>query len=192
MLIAFCGIDGSGKTTQINLLKEYLEKEGNPVYLTKQPTNFYRTYDRFRKYVNREIDISDSQIIYELALLSASDKIRHYETEILPNQDKIIISDRYVFSAYSYFIARGINDIEWLKEINKYLPLPSLTIYLDIAPQIAFERIVSRDGKYTKKEETEIDTLSAVRNTFLSQPWGKTPSSRNSSDCQGIYWRAKK
>lgn len=174
LLVAICGIDGSGKTTQIKLLNDYLEKKGKKTYLTKQPTDFYRKYDRFRKYVNREIDAHDSKIIQELALLSAADKLRQYETELLPNEDKIIICDRYVFSAYSYFLARGITNISWLKEINKFLPLPTLTIYLDIDPVIALERIISRDGKYTKKEETEIDLLTTVRNIFCNQPWGKT------------------
>ena len=176
MLIAICGIDGSGKTTQIELLKDYLEKNGEEVYLTKQPTSFYRGYDRFRKYVNREIDSIDTNIVYELALLSASDKIRHYETEILPNSDKIVISDRYVFSAYAYFIARGINDYKWLCEINKHLPLPSITIYLDINPMTAYKRILNRDGGYTKKEETDIGLLTLARDAFLKQPWGYTPN----------------
>ena len=176
MLIAICGIDGSGKTTQINLLKDYFEKQGKNIHLTKQPTNFYRNYDRFRKYVNREISPNNSNIIFELALLSAADKIRHYETDIRPNAHKIVISDRYVFSAYAYFIGRGVNDIEWLKDINIHLPIPDITIYLDIDPKIAYERIINRDGGYTKKEETDLELLSSVRNVFLKQPWGDIPN----------------
>ena len=173
MLIAICGIDGSGKTTQIELLKKYFNDEyQEDVLITKQPTNFYRSYNRFRSYVNRESNGPPVDILYELALLSATDKLKHYSEEILPNKEKIIISDRYVFSAYSYFLARGISDIEWLKEINKYLPLPDITIYIDILPNIAYERIVNRDGRYTKKEETDMKILSKVRDNFISQPWG--------------------
>lgn len=173
MLIAICGIDGSGKTTQIQMLQQYFSEKKTDIYLTKQPTSFYRQYDRFRDYVNGNYLFNDKTILYELALLSAADKIRHYETEILPNNNRLIISDRYVFSAYAYFIARGINDIEWLTSINKFLPLPDLTIYLDIDPEIAFDRIVSRDGRYTKKEETNIKLLEKVRQVFLSRPWGE-------------------
>jgi len=172
MLIAFCGIDGSGKTTQIKLMHDYLIKNNIEVFLTKQPTNFYRSYDRFRLYVNREIDVN-SNIIYELALLSAADKIRHYETEILPNLDKIVITDRYIYSAYTYFLARGINDIEWLSLINKKIPKPDIVFYIDVPAKIALKRIVERDGKYTKKEETDYELLEKVRENFLTQPWGK-------------------
>ena len=172
MLVAICGIDGSGKTTLINLLKDYFENHRKEdVYITKQPTDFYRRYDRFRQYINREVNI-ESSIIYELALLSATDKLRHYEMEIRPNMDKIIFCDRYVFSAYAYFLARGIKDINWLTEINKLLPLPDITIYIDVDVQQAYQRILSRDGKYTKKEETDMELLARVRKNFLDQPWG--------------------
>ena len=173
MLIAICGIDGSGKTTQINMLSKYLEEEINKeVYVTKQPTDFYRKYDRFKKYVNRENCFEEENIVYELALLSAADKMRHYSTEIYPNINKFVISDRYVFSAYSYFLARGVKSIKWLKEINKKLPLPDVTIYIDIPVKTANQRVIQRDGKHAKKEEKDIVLLEKVRKHFLAQPWG--------------------
>ena len=177
MLIAICGIDGAGKTTQINMLATYMKQKAHKrIHITKQPTEFYRKYDRFRQYVNKEITDCQKELLYELALLSATDKMRHYQIEIMPNIDDIIICDRYVFSAFSYFMARGIDDIEWLKSINKFLPTPDVTIYLDITPQSAYERILKRDGGYTKKEETDIMLLSCVRNNFVSQPWGIEPN----------------
>lgn len=170
MLIAICGIDGAGKTTQIELLREELEKK-REVYLTKQPTDFYRNYERFRKYVDYNID-KESEILYELALLSAADRMKHYNEEIKANKDKIIISDRYVFSSYAYFMGRGLEDIAWLKEINKYSPMPNLTFYLDITPEKAVQRIYYRDGISHKKEETDMQVMERVRNFFLKQPWG--------------------
>ena len=170
MLIVICGIDGSGKTTQIQMLKEKLE-EKNLIYLTKQPTNFYRRYDRFRNYVNSDIK-KEISILYELALLSAADRMRHYNLEIETNNNKIIICDRYVFSSYAYFMARGLKDITWLKEINKWSKLPDLTFYLDISPEIAFKRIINREGKSKKKEESDMNIMRKVRSFFLEQPWG--------------------
>lgn len=174
MLIAFCGIDGAGKTTQINLLKDYLVDKGENVYLTKQPTNFYRQYDRFRDFVEGKISESDSLILNELALLSSADKLRHYETELKPQLNNIIISDRYVYSGFAYFVGRGITDIEWLKNIFVLVPSPDVTVYIDIPPEVALGRIIKRDGKYTKKEETDVIRLAKVRDCFLAQPWGKS------------------
>ena len=172
MHIAFEGIDGSGKSTQLELLTGSLKnKTMKPIYRTKQPTNFYRSYDRYRPYVEREISTEDSKIIYELALLSAADKIRHYELEIAPNNDKIVVCDRHVFSAYSYFLARGISDIAWLKSINNFLPLPDITFCIDVAPDEALNRITNRDSSYSR-EETDSEILVTTRNHFLSQPWG--------------------
>ena len=171
MLIAICGIDGSGKTTQIRLLEEKLS-EVSDVYITKQPTDFYRKYDRFRKIVNREANI-DENILYELALMAAADKRRHYDEEIRNNMDKIIICDRYVYSGYSYFLARGFKNIEWLKKLNDNLLMPDITFFIDVPPEVALERIIKRDGQSVKKEESDIDFMKAVRDCFLKQPWGK-------------------
>ena len=171
MLIAICGIDGSGKTTQIKMLSKRLSQYSE-IYVTKQPTDFYRTYDRFRKVVNREIAMNEN-IIYELALLAASDKRRHYEDEIYHNRNKIILCDRYIYSGYAYFIARGFSEINWLTSLNEGLLLPDFTFYIDVPPEVALSRIVERDGKSTKKEESDFVFMKKVRSCFLEQPWGK-------------------
>lgn len=171
MLIAMCGIDGAGKTTQIRLLEKSLSKKYN-IYLTKQPTSFYRNYDRFRSFVNGKID-NKEKILCELALLSAADRMRHYNQEIRENKNQIIICDRYVYSGYAYFISRGLKDIGWLKSINREIVKPDLTFYLDISPKVALERILQREGKSSKKEETDLKLLDEVRKCFINQPWGR-------------------
>ena len=64
MLIAVCGIDGAGKTTQIKNIEEYLKKQGKKVFITKQPSNWYRQDKRVRMFLNGEIE--DENIIKEL------------------------------------------------------------------------------------------------------------------------------
>lgn len=173
MLIAFCGIDGSGKTTQLELLENALKKNGYPVFKTKQPTNWYRSDKRVRKVLNQEE--TNNMLGKELALFAATDRIRHIQTEIVPKEKEgqIVITDRYVFSTYAYFMARGVNDFEWLHSLNRYVPMPDITFYIDIDVETALKRIIARDGKVTKKEETDIETMNRVREVFLSQPWGK-------------------
>lgn len=175
MLIAFCGIDGSGKTTQIYRLYRTLLKKGYDPYLTKQPTDWYRKDETVRKLLNEELPLTTC-IMSELSLFSAADKLRHYREEIEPQiqNNKIVISDRYVYSAYAYFLARGLNDLDWLKYLNKTLKEPDITIYIDVAPKVAFERIIKRDGKSEKKEETNYHKLEKVAKIFKEQPWGKS------------------
>ena len=173
MLIAFCGVDGSGKTTQLNLLQQELEKQGKKVYVTKQPTNWYRNDNNVRAFL--EGRKTNNMLIKELALFSATDRLRQYNNEISQKEKEgnIVISDRYIYSAYTYFYTRGL-DIKWLKEINKFVPLPDITLYIDIPPEIAYERIISRDGKAAKKEEKDLKFLKKVTEIFKKQIWGKS------------------
>lgn len=171
MLIAFCGIDGCGKTTQLKMVKDKINQ--NNIYITKQPTDFYRSYDRFNLYINNEISISNL-LLEELALLAASDKLRHYQLEIQPFvESSIVLSDRYIYSSYAYFYARGLHNIKWLKEINKYLPLPDITFYFDIDPIIALNRVKCRDGNKIKAEESNLQILNDAREAFVKEIWGK-------------------
>lgn len=177
MLIAFCGIDGSGKTTQIINLKNILEKNGYTVFCTKEPSDWYRKDERVRRVLNQDMT-GEKFLVEELALFAATDRLRHIQTEIIPHLEKgeIVITDRYVFSTYAYFTARGITDFIWLQSLNKYVPLPDLTFYIDVDPEDAIKRIISRDGKSMKKEETDMEAMRKVREVFVSQPWGEIPN----------------
>lgn len=172
-LIAFCGIDGSGKTTQIAILKKSLEENGRTVFIEKQPSLWYRNDERVKKYLAGKVK-SQKLLLSELALFSASDKLRQYQEIILPRLQKneIVLMDRYVYSAYAYFITRGLK-FDWLQEINKMLPLPDYTIYLDVPSNIAYKRIKNRNLSERTIEEQDRSKLEEVRNVFLSQPWGK-------------------
>lgn len=174
MLIAVCGIDGAGKTTQIKNIEKYFLSIGNKVHLTKQPTNWYRKDERVKRFLNEEIN--DKDIIKELALFSAADKLRHIHEEIIPklNEDYVVITDRYVFSAYAYFYIRCIKDIKWLKEINRYILEPDITFYIKTNPKVAYKRIIKRDGDNAKREEKDIEFLEKVSDVFEKQIWGET------------------
>jgi dTMP kinase len=169
--VAFCGIDGSGKTTQVAAAHEYLATTAD-VLLTKQPTDLYRNDADVRALL--DMRTGGALLIAELALLSAFDRARHVRTQILPALagDGCVITDRYVYSTYSYFMARGINDLGWLKDINRLAPEPDLTIYIDVEPQVAATRIIARDGSSRKREELDLVRMTKVRDYFLEQPWG--------------------
>lgn len=171
-LIAVCGIDGSGKTTQLTRLREHLERTTAPVVVTRQPTDRYRRDAVVRAALDLEVPFDE--VRHELALLSAFDRARHLREDVLPALDRgaTVLSDRYVYSTYAYFMARGIQDLAWLMSINRSVPAPDVTLYLDIAPKDAVERVLARDGSSRKREELDVARMSQVREIFLSQPWG--------------------
>ncbi len=172
--VAFCGIDGSGKTTQVKNAQAHLAAGGTPVLVTKQPTDLYRNDPDVRALL--DLRRSGAALTAELALLAAFDRARHVRTQILPAlaDGGCVISDRYVYSTYSYFLARGLDDLPWLKAINRLAPEPDLTVYIDVAPELAAERIVARDGSSRKREELDIARMTQVRRSFLEQPWGRS------------------
>lgn len=177
MFVAFCGMDGSGKTTQLELLATRLRESGTDVLCTKQPSSWYRSDPVVRSFLNMEGQ-GDELLVQELALFAAADRVRHVRTQILPSLERgeTVLTDRYVFSTYAYFLARGIRDIEWLKALNRAAPLPDLTFFLDVSPKEARDRIIARDGGVRKKEELDLERMSAVRSGFLGMVWGATPN----------------
>lgn len=173
-LVAVCGIDGSGKSTQIASVVEHLGRRG-PVVSTRQPTDLYRQDPLVRSML--DLDVEDREIaVPELALFAAFDRVRHVRTTVLPalRVGSAVVSDRYVYSTYAYFLARGIVDIDWLVAVNRHAPEPDLVVYLDVEPAVAARRIIARDGNSSKREELDLDRMAAVRCAFLDQPWGSS------------------
>lgn len=160
MLIAIEGIDGSGKSTIANYLKEELEKEGFRVVVFKEPTNSIYG-QKIRQSFNNRLDAHKE---LELFLL---DRKHDVERNILPALKKgyIIVMDRYYYSTIAYQGARGI-DIDKIKKMNeKIAPKPDLVIILDVKPEIGIRRIKERGDKPNKFEDLEY--LEKVRKIFL-------------------------
>ncbi|MEV0195748.1 dTMP kinase [Nonomuraea sp. NPDC050691] len=174
MLIAFCGIDGAGKSTQIARLARSLEPE-REVRITRQPSSEYRNSALVRAFVDDRISAEQAPAaLREMAVHAAADRLRHVRTEILPHlaRGAVVISDRYVYSTYAYFLARGLDDLQWLIELNRHVPEPDLTFYLDISPETAGARVRARDGGSHKREEVNAGRMTRAREVFLTRPWG--------------------
>jgi len=162
--IAIEGIDGSGKTTIANLLYNELSKKYNKIILMKEP------YDKDLSKKIKEIILKEHEknldYGYLLALLFTADRsIKNIDLKKYLNGGYIIISDRSIYSSFSYQILYEGIDIEWLKCISKYIIKPDITFVLDIDPKIAMERINSRGKSLTSYENIEF--LKKVRENFL-------------------------
>jgi dTMP kinase len=144
LLIAFEGPDGSGKTTQRKLFKEWLVGEGHSVTTTKwNSSRLIKPIIRARKNmrsINQE----------EFCLLHAADFRHRLETEVLPAlvQGKMVVADRYLFTALARDCARGL-ELDWLLHIYSPLYWPDIVFYFSVSPETSGKRIAStRTPKY--------------------------------------------
>lgn len=171
-LIAFCGLDGAGKTTQLDRLGRHLEQYGT-VFRTTLPTDWFRQDPAVRAYLNQEIENTDI-FLSELALFSSADRLRYLRSELQPRlaAGEIILCDRHILSAYTSLLAAGFKDLPWLMSLNRLMPVPDLTIYLDIDPAISSQRVLARDGAAHKRQEVDLEFLARTRAVFIDQPWG--------------------
>lgn len=163
--IVFEGIDGAGKTTQVNLLLEKLEKEGKSAYLTAEPTDL-PTGRELRRVLSGEVKKSDC----EIAALFTLDRIAHNKDAIAGIERVLaagydVICDRYYYSTLAY---QGFStDYEWVKSMNVGCPeirRPDLCIFLDLTPEESLERI--QKGRDKLEIYENVETLTKVRDAF--------------------------
>jgi dTMP kinase len=138
LLIAFEGPDGSGKTTQRKLFKSWLKSEGHDVLTTKWNSSLLiKPLVKARK-------AARSLSPDEFSLLHAADFRYRLDTEILPAlwDGKIVIADRYLFTALARDAARGL-DLRWLLEIYRPIFWPDIVFYFSVSPETSGKRIAA-------------------------------------------------
>lgn len=166
ILIAIEGIDGAGKTTQCNLLRDWLNSQGFHAFVLKEPSDSeYGKKIRIRSQHHRISDFLGGPEI-ELKWF-IEDRRENVRKRIKPKIDnnKIVIMDRYYFSTIAYQSVLGI-DPENIKKINEeFAPPPDITIIIDITPKVGIKRINGRGDKCDSFEKQ--DYLEKVRLAFL-------------------------
>ena len=163
--IVFEGIDGAGKTTQINLLAERLRAEGRRVMVTAEPT-----VSVTGGLLRDALGGISTRTAGEMAALFVLDRIFHNVNPVSGIEKMLadgvdVICDRYYYSSLAY--QGSLCDYEWVKHMNvgcAEIRRPDLCVFLDLAPKDAIARITAR-GEATEIYEKE-DTLSLFRDTF--------------------------
>lgn len=153
-LITFCGLDGSGKTTLINLLSNYLKESGLDFELTKQPTKTMRKNPLFRKAIDEPF--SDDVDYREISYMCAINKSQHTRLVIEPllSQGKIVISDRYFYSSLANLEAYGFNEDEKIYSMSNEIIQPDISFFLDVPVDIAINRIRNRESEKNRYIDT--------------------------------------
>lgn len=167
LFIVIEGIDGSGKSTQIELLKRNLENAGHKVKTTFEPTEG-PIGKMIRKVFRHEIP-ADQHTIAGLFLADRLEHILNEENGLLKwlKEGYTVISDRYYLSSYAY---HGVHvDMDWVIECNKKcaeLLRPDLNIYIDVRPEVSMKRL--QKGRAALEMYETLDNLTKVRNAYLS------------------------
>ena len=163
---AFEGIDGSGKSTQIRLLTERLKKEGILCDTTMEPT------DSLIGSMIHNIMTGRMKADYRvIAALFAADRLDHLLNDVNGIVKKIdsgvtVLVDRYVFSSYAY---QSVDlPMDWIVHLNEEsmkILHPTATIFIDIEPETAMERI--RKNRLERELFEELSRLRLVREKYL-------------------------
>jgi dTMP kinase len=161
LLIAFEGLDQSGKQTQAERLEAGLEQRGRTCVLFDFPSYETRIGAEIEEGLHGRRDYGPDvmQLLYVANRYEKKPQI-----EALLSQGTDVICDRYLASSVAYGEAFGL-DGAWLRDVQKYLPTPDLTILLDIAPETAAGRKTANRDKY----ERDLALLSRVRESYGRQ-----------------------
>lgn len=169
LLITFEGGEGSGKTTQSQILYNTLKEKGFEVIKTREPggTKFAETI--------REILVQGESNkinnISELLLFAAAraDHVQKVIKECLKD-NKIVICDRFTDSTLAYQGYAGNLDLDLVKEVNRISIgeiSPDLTFVFDIDPTLGIERALGENNKETRFEEKDIMYHKKIRDGYM-------------------------
>ena len=141
-LIVVEGIDGSGKSTQIDLLTKWLRKQGNSVYFSEWNSS---------ELVKSTTRLGKSEKMFtptSFSLLQSTDFAHRWENKILPmlKAGVIVLADRYSFTAFARDVARGVDPI-WVRELYSFAVMPDLVLYFKVPLDVAVKRILSSRAK---------------------------------------------
>jgi dTMP kinase len=137
-LVVVEGIDGSGKSTQLHLLKRWLEVGGYRTYFTEWNSSpLVKSATRRGKKRRLLTPVTFS-------LIHGADFADRYERQILPllRSGHLVLADRYIYTAFARDGARGC-PIDWLRNLYSYAVIPDVTFYFRAPLEVAIRRILS-------------------------------------------------
>ncbi len=161
------GLDGSGKSTQIKLLADYLTQKGEKVYITAEP-QYYETGAYIRRILSESLDKN----MYLQASLFLADRLEHITHPTLGikkhlEDGETVICDRYYYSSFAY--QGTASNMDWVMDINLKCPeilKPDLCVFLDVNPNTCKERIdTTRESAELYEKSTEL--MGRIRQNFI-------------------------
>ena len=136
-LIAVEGLDGSGKSTQVYLLKRWMEMQKLKVFFTEWNSSTL-VKEATRKGKKRQLLTPTT-----FSLIHATDFADRFERQVLPllRAGYIVLADRYMFTAFGRDIVRGC-DPKWVRKLYSFAAVPDITFFFDTPLEVALGRIL--------------------------------------------------
>ena len=141
LLIVVEGTDGAGKSTQINMLKRWIEDKSYGAMVSEWKTS---------RLISQVIDDAKERNLLNpttFSLLYAADFADRLTNSIIPALEAgfVVLMDRYKYTAFVRDVVRN-HDIEWVKNLYDYAPEPDLVFYLDMPVETLLKRIIGTTG----------------------------------------------
>jgi dTMP kinase len=167
LLIAFEGLDQSGKQTQAELLRDRLKQDGRKARLVSFPDYATSIGEEIARALQgeREYGPDVMQLLYIANRYERKpDLLRWLDGGLM------LVSDRYTASSIAYGEALGL-DAGWLLDLQKFLPPAWLTILLDIAPETAIQRKAVDRDRYERDLAMQIRVRDSYRRQAADERW---------------------
>lgn len=136
MIIAVEGVDGSGKSTQLQLVNNWLQSNGFATVVTTWASS--ENIKPLLKKIKREEIIVPPEVF---SLLHVADFAERLETVVLPalKAGIVVLCDRYMYTAFARDTARGLSE-QWVRKLYNFALVPDITFYFSVQPEISFAR----------------------------------------------------
>lgn len=178
LFIVFEGLDGSGTSTQANLLTDYYRDSARQVFLTTEPTSG-PIGQQIRSAFSGRLRFSEVPATFDrqMAYLFAADRFDHLHNEKDGVLHKLqagisVISTRYFFSSFAYHCSTD-EDFEQVTLLNSAFPNPDLTIYVDVPVDTSVERLSKRSTLETYENEKKLRAVRANYERIFSDYKGR-------------------
>ena len=159
------GLDGSGKSAQVDLVINFLKENGKDIVVTREPTMESEAGRKIKQALRKEIIVEH----LELQKLYVQDRKEHLENKVAPalKEGKFVVSSRYAFSTFAYGHSDGL-DVDLLVKMNEEFLLPDLTIIVNVSPESCVERIENRGEP--KELFEKLEKLTKVNEIYKKIP----------------------
>lgn len=168
LFITFEGGDGSGKSTQLALLEQWLTDAGQTVVVTREPGGTELGLELREMVLHRRGEITPRAE----ALIYAADRAHHIATKVRPalERGEVVVQDRYIDSSIAYQGAGRVLDAAEVREVSTWATeglMPDLTVLLDLDEATGKQRLGERT-RFDRLEAEEGDFHARVRAAYLT------------------------